>query len=225
MKPLLAALALLVVLPAAALAAGEDAPLSVSELSAKDLTNLSLGVNVGFQDVHALVPFTGTGTPTFGGVSGGSVLTIGALYRNRLGADSPWYVDAGAGVGFGGAKIEWGGTIDVTQKEKFSSVYGNVGAGYLQTLTRKTAIYGGARLFYSSTKLTYEDDDDEFEGEPFKVFGFEPNMGCSHRLNDRISLTGEFYQQYGWGSGEVGDTKYNETVKYGCWRGSVMFHL
>ena len=153
-----------------------------------------------------------------------SVLTIGATYRHRLGADSNWFLDAGLHYGSGGSKLEDTGPITFEQTESVSAVFGNAGLGYILPLTKKTSIYGSGRLFYSSATATLEVPSGEFEGESFNVYGFEPAAGCSHRMN-RLTYFGEFYNQFGWGSGEVGDVTYNSTIKQSCWRGGLLFNF
>lgn len=185
--------------------------------------NVLLGGNLGFQDAHVAVPYTGGGTPSFQGVEGGSVLNIGATYRNSLGASGNWQFTAGGDFGLlSGWKYE-DDTGEFSGRLKGWGV--RAGLEYLQPVGDRVSIYGGGRLFYSSMTGEYEDDTDTVEGEPFNVFGFEPAIGCLHRMSDAYSFFGEFYNQFGIGSTEVGSEKYSEWVKYGCWRGGVLFHL
>lgn len=223
MVPLLA-LAIASVPASAPAAESSQVNIPVRIVEASDLPNVSLGIHLGFQDLHAAIPSL-TPTPVFSGVTGGAVLNIGFKYKNRLGASSPWHVLAGGEVGFGGTKDEFSGTPANKFEEKFSSWAVRGGLEYVQPITPSVSIYGGGRLFYSSSKVKWDDGTNEEEGEPFNVFGFEPAMGCTHRFNEKLGMFGEFYNQFGWGSTEVGRTKYTETVKYGCWRGGLLFHL
>lgn len=217
--------ALLVAAPLAAVADnGMDAIIPSTSLTQEDLVNRSLGVSIGFQDLLALAP-SFSPTPSFSGTTSGAALTFGATYRNRFGGTSPWYFEVGGGWGTGGAKYEDNGPIPFEQKESLTTYYGNAGLGYIQMINRKVSFYGAGRLFYSSTTAKWEDDTDEYESEAFNVYGFEPAIGCNHRMGKGWSMYGEFYNQYGWGSGEVGDESFNTNVKYGCWRGGALFHF
>ena len=200
-----------------------DTPLATEVVTADDVSRMGLGVTIGFQDILALAPSTSP-TPTFNGTTSASVLTIGATYRHRLGADSNWFLDAGLHYGSGGSNLEDTGPIPFEQTESVSAVFGNAGLGYILPLTKKTSIYGSGRLFYSSSTATFEVPSGEFEGESFNVYGFEPAAGCSHRMN-RLTYFGEFYNQFGWGSGEVGDVTYKSTIKQSCWRGGLLFNF
>lgn len=202
-----------------------DTPSATTLVSAADIANIGIGVSVGYQDLLALAPSAFPGPPVWNGTTDGAVLTAGLAYRNRLGSDSNWYFDGGLLYGTGSAKLEDTGTFPNVFKENLTAVYGNAGIGYVLPITKKTSIYGAGRLFYSSATSKWEDDTDEFESEPFKTFGYEPAIGCTHRLSPSLSYFGEFYSQFGWGSGEVGNVKYNTTVKNSCWRGGLLFHL
>jgi len=210
MKLWMLALGLLALAPAAAVAGDGDIA---------DLPNLSVGVNWNFQDVHAFFPSTFGLQP-----AGGAVAGLGLTYKNRLSSSDGWFVDAGAGIGWGGDKVV-DETIDVTQKANFTSIYGNAGLGYMVPITKKVSAYGSGRLFYSTTTLTADNGTTEEDGEPFKVFGVEKALGGSVKIGERYSLYGEHYSQFGWGSGKGNDTRYNETVKYGCYRGGLLMHF
>lgn len=188
----------------------------------ESLPKQQFGVHTFYQDVHALQPSSGPGSPVFS--YGGSVIGLGADYTFRPNVSSGFYLRGIAGYGFGGEKIEVEQTgITFTDKVTFKALYGSAAGGIITPITKKTSVYGQAGLFYSTTKATFDDGTDEIDGEPFNVFGLDTAVGLRWNCGGKSGVFFEHYSQFGWGSGEDGDAKYNETVKYGCFRGGYAF--
>lgn len=225
---------LLIAAPAAAV--DVESPTPVSTISSEEIRSSGMsdvtallnqlprseaGVNVFYQDVHAVTP-GGSGVPIFG--FGGAVVGAGAHYQYRPNVNSGFYLRGMGGFGVGSQTAEWDvGSISVIDKVSFSSVYGSAAGGVIMPIRRTTGAYAQAGLFYSTTKATFDDGTDEEDGEPFKVIGIDTAIGLRQGIGGKNSLFFEQYSQYGWGSAKQDGSEYKESVKYGCFRGGIHF--
>ncbi|MBM4129640.1 hypothetical protein FJ250_01240 [bacterium] len=208
---LTAVLLLLAALPLVAHASDQERPLGVGAVKA-------LTLDLMYQDTHATTPWAYPPPAVFQGLSGGAMLGLGVTYHQPL--DTNWRGKIGGGIPIiSGSEVE---AVGGGFTGKFSGWNVRAGLDYVHPLNEKLSIYGGGSLFYSSSKLTLEDNDGSFEGEPLNMFGFEPAIGCEHRFGGRTGFYGEFYSQFGRASTEVGTTKYGQWIKYGCWRGGLL---
>ncbi len=219
---------LLAVTPA--FAAGSNDVISREELEATPVASVAdilsklpkqeAGIQVFYQDADALTP-GGMGSAVYNW--SGSVIGAGVDYTFRPNVNSGLYYRGMGGYGIGNEKLEVGGVAGYTDKVTLKAIYGSLDIGCLAPITTKTAAYGQIGAFYSTTKGTFDDGVSEVDGEPFKVFGLDTAVGLRYSVGARNSAFIEQYSQFGWGSGEQDGSKYNASVKYGCFRGGMRF--
>lgn len=179
----------------------------------RSLPTKEIGLNVFYQDAHVLQ--TGAG-----GTFGTAVIGAGATFNWRPNAASGLFYRFGVGYGVGSEKFE---DPVAVLKGSTHTLYGNAGIGGVLAITRKSGVYGTAGLSYSTTGGSFDNGTTETDFESFNVFGLDTSVGVRFNARGSNSIFLEQYSVFGWGSGEDGDNKYNESVKYGCFRGGYLF--
>lgn len=184
-----------------------------------DLPRNRLGVGIFFQDVIALTP----GTGGFIAPVSGAVIGVAGTYQRRLTLNGGLFLDTGAGYGIGEEVTQVYQPFAFKDKTTFRSAFGRAGLGYEVRLTRKATAHASGGLFYSRTRATFETASSEDDGEVFNTIGFDKALGGRLGLGGTAGLSFEQYTAYGWGSGRGPDAKYSASVKYGCYRGGLIF--
>ena len=192
---------------------------SVSDRGLADQPRNRAGIGIFFQDVVALTPETGG----FIAPLDGAVIGVAGTYQRRLSFDGGWFLDAGAGYGVGTETIEVFQPFAFKDKTSFKAVYGRAGLGYEVRLSQRASAHASGGLFYSRTRATFDNGSSKVDGENFNAFGIDKALGGRLSLSGNTGLYCEQYSAYGWGSGRGPDAKYSASVKYGCYRGGLMF--
>jgi hypothetical protein len=178
-----------------------------------------LGVGLFFQDVVALTP----GTGGFIGPVSGAVMGVAFTYQRRLSSESGWFLDAGAGDGWGREANEVVQPIAFTKRTSFSAQYGRAGMGYEVRITDKASAFASAGVFYSATRARFDNGGSAVDGARFKTWGLDQALGLRVAVGGAVALHGELVASHGWGSGKGPDAAYRATVKSGAARGGVLF--